>query len=81
MPLVPEQEGLPKDLGIHGTIRPETVGKHSSNGCARLYPQEVEELYDLVVRSTPVDIVEAFSLEKGGAAAIQSASTTVQTNS
>jgi len=61
MPLVPEQEGLPRDLGIHGTIAPETVGKFSSHGCARLYREDVEELYDLVVRSTPVDIVEEVS--------------------
>ena len=63
MPLVPDQEGLPRDLGIHGTIRPETVGLNTSNGCARLLPAEVEELYDLVVRSTPVDIVETYTGE------------------
>ncbi len=63
MPLVPDQAGLPKDLGIHGTIRPETVGLYSSNGCARLLPAEIEELYDLVVRSTPVDIVETCTPE------------------
>lgn len=58
MPLVPDQEGLPTDLGIHGTIQPETVGFYTSNGCARLLNDQVEELYDLVVRATPVDIVE-----------------------
>lgn len=60
MPLVPLQEGLPQDLGIHGTIAPDTIGQFSSSGCARMLPDEVEELYDLVVRSTPVDIVEDF---------------------
>jgi LysM repeat protein len=60
MPLVPLEEGLPTDLGIHGTARPETVGEYSSRGCARLLMPEVEELYDLVVRSTPVDIVDVF---------------------
>ncbi|MCC6696231.1 MAG: tetratricopeptide repeat protein [Candidatus Hydrogenedentes bacterium] len=58
MPFVPVREGLPKDLGIHGTIAPETVGKYSSHGCARLRREDVEELYDLVVRSTPVEVVE-----------------------
>lgn len=58
MPLVPEREDLPTDLGIHGTIAPETIGSYSSHGCARLTKEDVEELYDLVVRSTPVDIVE-----------------------
>jgi len=66
MPLVPDAEGLPKDLGIHGTIAPETIGKYSSNGCCRLRPHDIEELYDLVVRSTPVDIVETFQLGQAG---------------
>ncbi|HNR30562.1 MAG TPA: L,D-transpeptidase family protein, partial [Candidatus Hydrogenedentes bacterium] len=64
MPLVPIEEGLPTDLGIHGTIAPETIGKYSSHGCARMYREDVEELYDLVVRSTPVEIVEVFELEQ-----------------
>lgn len=59
MPLVPLREGLPDDLGIHGAVDPATVGTYSSNGCARLPMDEVEELYDLVVRSTPVRIVES----------------------
>ncbi len=58
MPLVPEREELPTDLGIHGTIAPDTIGKHTSSGCARMHNADVEELYDLVVRSTPVEIVE-----------------------
>ena len=60
MPLVPVEEGLPTDLGIHGTIAPATIGYHSSAGCARMLPADVEELYDLVVRSTPVEIVEEY---------------------
>jgi len=60
MPLIPLEEGLPTDLGIHGTIRPETVGGYYSHGCARLKREDVEELYDLVVRATPVEIVETF---------------------
>lgn len=63
MPLVPIEEALPTDLGIHGTIAPETIGHFSSHGCARLYKEDIEELYDLVVRSTPVEIVEVFKLE------------------
>jgi tetratricopeptide (TPR) repeat protein len=58
MPLVPENEGLTTDLGIHGTIAPETIGQYASSGCPRLYKEEVEELYDLVVRATPVEIVD-----------------------
>jgi lipoprotein-anchoring transpeptidase ErfK/SrfK len=62
MPLVPLEKNLPEDLGIHGTIAPDTIGKHSSHGCARMHNEDVEELYDLVVRSTPVDIVERLEL-------------------
>ncbi len=58
MPLVPAEEGLPSDLGIHGTIAPETIGGYMSRGCPRMLKEDVEELYDLVVRSTPVEIVE-----------------------
>ncbi|HIJ65822.1 MAG TPA: tetratricopeptide repeat protein [Candidatus Hydrogenedentes bacterium] len=66
MPLVPNAEGLPTSLGIHGTNKPETVGNYSSLGCARLVPEDVEELYDLVVRGTPVEIVENFGPERVG---------------
>lgn len=58
MPLMPQEEGLPTDLGIHGTIEPETIGQYKSHGCPRMKKEDVEELYDLVVRSTPVQIVE-----------------------
>ncbi|HOQ89769.1 MAG TPA: L,D-transpeptidase family protein [Candidatus Hydrogenedentes bacterium] len=60
MPLVPVEPGLPTDLGIHGTIAPDSIGKYSSHGCARMLKEDVEELYDLVVRSTPVEIVETY---------------------
>lgn len=66
MPLAPDAEGLPKDLGIHGTIARETVGQYCSNGCARLWAEDVEELYDLVVRATPVEVVETFQGREGG---------------
>lgn len=70
MPLVPVQEGLPKDLGIHGAPDPATVGSFTSNGCARMKMEEVEELYDLVVRSTPVQIVETIDPSMLGTLAI-----------
>lgn len=58
MPMVPAEEGLPTDLGIHGTIAPETIGYYKSHGCPRLRNEHAEELYDLIVRSTPVEVVE-----------------------
>ncbi len=63
MPLVPMREDLPSDLGIHGAVDPSTISTYSSNGCARLAMEEVEELYDLVVRSTLVRIVESATSE------------------
>ncbi len=63
LPLVPSEPGLPTDLGLHGTIAPETIGTYSSNGCVRFYPEEVEEIYDLIVRSTPVIIKEEIKFE------------------
>jgi lipoprotein-anchoring transpeptidase ErfK/SrfK len=60
LPMVPEEEGLPRDLGIHGTIHPDSIGKYSSKGCPRMHNAEVEELYDLVVRSTPVQVVDTY---------------------
>ncbi|MBI2424844.1 MAG: L,D-transpeptidase family protein [Candidatus Hydrogenedentes bacterium] len=61
MPLIPMEAGLPTDLGIHGTIAPETIGQYMSHGCPRLRREDVEELYDLVVRSTPVEIAGALT--------------------
>lgn len=64
MPMTPSKEGLPTDLGIHGTIAPDTVGQYSSMGCARMTNNDVEELFDLVVRSTPVDVVDVYKPEE-----------------
>jgi len=58
MGLEPAAEGLPTDLGIHGTIDPSTVGKASSRGCPRMYPAEAEQLFDLVTLGTHVTIQE-----------------------
>jgi len=44
-------------LGIHGTIKPETVGFYSSFGCIGMYRKDVEELFDLVPVGTPIKIV------------------------
>ena len=64
MPMIPDEEDLPTDLGIHGTIAPETIGEYSSMGCPRLFKEDVEELYDLIVRSTPVEVVEKYIPEE-----------------
>lgn len=43
--------------GIHGTNVPESIGGFVSNGCVRMYEQDVEELYDMVDLGTPVKIM------------------------
>jgi tetratricopeptide (TPR) repeat protein len=45
-----------KSLGIHGTIHPDTIGQYASNGCVGMLKADVEELYDLVPKGTPVKI-------------------------
>jgi lipoprotein-anchoring transpeptidase ErfK/SrfK len=36
--------------GIHGTWEPESIGKQMSHGCVRMRNEDVEELYDLLVK-------------------------------
>lgn len=42
---------------IHGTNRPAGVGKRSSAGCIRLFPEDVKKVYEQVEIGTPVSIV------------------------
>jgi L,D-transpeptidase ErfK/SrfK len=42
---------------IHGTNKPAGVGMRVSHGCIRLYPEDVEALFDRVPSGTPVHIV------------------------
>lgn len=43
--------------GIHGTIEPETIGQQVTAGCIRMRNEEVEELYDILPRGVPVEVV------------------------
>ncbi len=45
-------------FGVHGTTLPETIGKRATQGCVRMFNEDVEELFDLVTPGTPVIIVE-----------------------
>jgi L,D-transpeptidase ErfK/SrfK len=49
--------GWPSYL-IHGTNEPAGVGRHSSRGCIRLYPQHIAELFARVRIGTPVRVVD-----------------------
>jgi L,D-transpeptidase ErfK/SrfK len=42
---------------IHGTNKPASVGLNASNGCLRLYPENIEMLYQDTPVNTPVLIV------------------------
>ena len=44
--------------GIHGTWENDSIGKQSSAGCIRMRNADVEEVYMMVPRGTPVTIVE-----------------------
>ena len=43
---------------IHGTHEPSGVGRRSSAGCLRMYPEDIRKLYALVPTNTPVIIVK-----------------------
>jgi len=48
--------GLPGYL-IHGTNKPAGVGMRVSHGCVRLFPEDIEYLYEQLPIGTPVRIV------------------------
>jgi L,D-transpeptidase ErfK/SrfK len=48
--------GWPEYL-IHGTNKPYGVGLRSSHGCVRLYPEDIEKLFEMVPNGTPVHVV------------------------
>lgn len=43
---------------IHGTNRPYSVGKRSSHGCIRLYPEDIAVLFNAVQTDTSVAIID-----------------------
>lgn len=44
-------------FGIHGTNRPYGIGRNVSQGCIRLYPEDIKELYSYVRPGTVVKII------------------------
>jgi len=42
---------------IHGTNRPFSIGRRVSHGCLRLYPEDIEYLFDYLERDMPVRII------------------------
>jgi L,D-transpeptidase ErfK/SrfK len=53
---------------IHGTNKPYGVGLRSSHGCIRLYPEDIEQLYNSIPIGTQVRVVNqpyVFALQDG----------------
>jgi L,D-transpeptidase ErfK/SrfK len=42
---------------IHGTNKPASIGLRATNGCIRLYPEDIERLFEKAPVKTPVLIV------------------------
>lgn len=49
--------GLPSYL-IHGTNRPDGVGMRVSRGCIRMFPEDIESLFERVPAGTKVNIID-----------------------
>ena len=43
---------------VHGTNKPASIGLRATNGCIRLYPEDIKRLYDTTPVKTPVKIVD-----------------------
>jgi L,D-transpeptidase ErfK/SrfK len=42
---------------VHGTNKPASIGLRATNGCIRLYPEDIKRLYENTPLKTPVKIV------------------------
>lgn len=46
-----------KGILMHGTNTPKSIGLRSSHGCIRMFPADIEELFNIVRVGTPVRVV------------------------
>ena len=42
---------------VHGTNKPASIGLRATNGCIRLYPEDIKRLFETTPVKTPVNIV------------------------
>ncbi len=49
--------GWPNYL-IHGTNKPDGVGRNVSHGCIHLYPEDIQKLFNSVAVRTPVRVID-----------------------
>lgn len=47
-----------QDLLLHGTNRPWGIGRRSSHGCLRLYPEDMAQLFAQVPKGTRVTVID-----------------------
>lgn len=47
------------NYAIHGTNQPSSIGKRSSHGCVRMYPEDIDALYHAVSVGTKVTVIDA----------------------
>ena len=47
-----------KGYGIHGTNRPDSIGRNASHGCIRMRNREVEELFTMVAVGDQVELYD-----------------------
>jgi L,D-transpeptidase ErfK/SrfK len=52
---------------IHGTNKPDGVGRNVSHGCIRLYPEDIEHVFNVVGIGTPVRSVDQSATAGWGA--------------
>ena len=43
---------------IHGTNQPDGIGMRASRGCIRMYPEDIESVFDAVPTNTQVNIID-----------------------
>jgi lipoprotein-anchoring transpeptidase ErfK/SrfK len=52
-----------KGYGIHGTNRPNSIGRNASHGCIRMRNREVEELFKMVAVGEKVELYDERNAE------------------
>jgi len=46
------------EYAVHGTNKPYGIGRRSSSGCIRMYPEDIVTVFDLVPEGTTVTVVD-----------------------
>ncbi len=49
---------------IHGTTSPASIGRRASHGCIRMYPEDIESLYQAVPKGTQV-VIDKYPFQLG----------------